>query len=170
MSAVVFCVVGAQFWLYSKTGEIRRDEACLDYAGSDVILYPCHGAKGNQFWEYDPEVNQTFLFYWWLHSRIVHVSLFFRRILSSTEAAKIVWQSARTRKKSRWKNARKTILEPNGNSRNLKHRRSYKISSDSWSLSLRPAQMGKLNTCFAQQLKTLRWCYIETSTWSQKSM
>ena len=60
VSAVVFCVVGAQFWLYSKTGEIRRDEACLDYAGSDVILYPCHGAKGNQFWEYDPEVN---LFY-----------------------------------------------------------------------------------------------------------
>jgi hypothetical protein len=54
LSAVV---VGEQFWLYSKTGEIRRDEACLDYAGSDVILYPCHGAKGNQFWEYDPEVN-----------------------------------------------------------------------------------------------------------------
>ncbi|XP_046452911.1 putative polypeptide N-acetylgalactosaminyltransferase 9 isoform X8 [Daphnia pulex] len=48
---------GNQFWLYSKTGEIRRDEACLDYAGSDVILYPCHGAKGNQFWEYDPETN-----------------------------------------------------------------------------------------------------------------
>ncbi|XP_057380465.1 putative polypeptide N-acetylgalactosaminyltransferase 9 isoform X3 [Daphnia carinata] len=48
---------GNQFWLYSKTGEIRRDEACLDYAGSDVILYPCHGAKGNQYWEYDPETN-----------------------------------------------------------------------------------------------------------------
>ena len=45
-----------QFWLYSKSGEIRRDEACLDYAGTDVILYPCHGAKGNQYWEYDHEV------------------------------------------------------------------------------------------------------------------
>lgn len=48
--------ISAQFWLYSKTGEIRRDEACLDYAGTDVILYPCHGAKGNQYWEYDAEV------------------------------------------------------------------------------------------------------------------
>jgi hypothetical protein len=34
--------------MLSKTGEIRRDEACLDYAGQDVILYPCHGGKGNQ--------------------------------------------------------------------------------------------------------------------------
>lgn len=48
---------GNQFWLFSKTGEIRRDEACLDYAGTDVILYPCHGAKGNQYWEYDSENN-----------------------------------------------------------------------------------------------------------------
>jgi len=47
----------SQFWLFSKTGEIRRDEACLDYAGTDVILYPCHGAKGNQYWEYDPTTN-----------------------------------------------------------------------------------------------------------------
>ena len=54
--------------MFSKTGEIRRDEACLDYAGSDVILYPCHGSKGwcrhtgcfvrlilagNQYWQYD---------------------------------------------------------------------------------------------------------------------
>lgn len=44
---------GNQYWMLSKTGEIRRDEACLDYAGSDVILYPCHGSKGNQFWTYD---------------------------------------------------------------------------------------------------------------------
>ena len=31
---------------------IRRDEACLDFAGTDVILYPCHGDKGNQYWQY----------------------------------------------------------------------------------------------------------------------
>uniref|UniRef100_A0A336MDC4 CSON014959 protein n=1 Tax=Culicoides sonorensis TaxID=179676 RepID=A0A336MDC4_CULSO len=31
---------GNQFWMFSKNGEIRRDEACLDYAGQDVILYP----------------------------------------------------------------------------------------------------------------------------------
>ena len=49
-----------QYWMLSKTGEIRRDEACLDYAGSDVILYPCHGSKGNQFWTYDHEVWQSF--------------------------------------------------------------------------------------------------------------
>ena len=48
--------VSFQYWMLSKTGEIRRDEACLDYAGSDVILYPCHGSKGNQFWTYDHEV------------------------------------------------------------------------------------------------------------------
>ena len=35
-----------QYCMLSKTGEIRRDEACLDYAGADVILYPCHGSKG----------------------------------------------------------------------------------------------------------------------------
>ncbi|KAB7505234.1 putative polypeptide N-acetylgalactosaminyltransferase 9 [Armadillidium nasatum] len=47
---------GNQYWMLSKEGEIRRDEACLDYAGADVILYPCHGSKGNQLWEYDPEL------------------------------------------------------------------------------------------------------------------
>ncbi|XP_026327122.1 putative polypeptide N-acetylgalactosaminyltransferase 9 isoform X2 [Hyposmocoma kahamanoa] len=45
---------GNQYWMYSKTGEIRRDETCLDYSGRDVVLYPCHGAKGNQMWLYDP--------------------------------------------------------------------------------------------------------------------
>jgi polypeptide N-acetylgalactosaminyltransferase len=48
---------GNQFWMLSKEGEIRRDEACLDYAGQDVILYPCHGSKGNQLWKYDPDVS-----------------------------------------------------------------------------------------------------------------
>ncbi|XP_014254198.1 putative polypeptide N-acetylgalactosaminyltransferase 9 isoform X2 [Cimex lectularius] len=48
---------GNQYWLLSKTGEIRRDEACLDYSGGDVILYPCHGLKGNQLWSYNPDTN-----------------------------------------------------------------------------------------------------------------
>ncbi|KAH8355213.1 hypothetical protein KR093_008742 [Drosophila rubida] len=39
---------GNQYWMLSKTGEIRRDTACLDYAGKDVILFGCHGSKGNQ--------------------------------------------------------------------------------------------------------------------------
>lgn len=41
--------------MYSKAGEIRRDEACLDYSGQEVILYPCHGSKGNQYWDYDAD-------------------------------------------------------------------------------------------------------------------
>lgn len=45
--------------MLSKAGEIRRDEACLDYAGQDVILYPCHGSKGNQLWRYEPSVRVT---------------------------------------------------------------------------------------------------------------
>ena len=38
-------------------GEIRRDDACMDYGGTDVILYPCHGARGNQWWMFD-EINK----------------------------------------------------------------------------------------------------------------
>uniref|UniRef100_A0A182NPH4 Polypeptide N-acetylgalactosaminyltransferase n=1 Tax=Anopheles dirus TaxID=7168 RepID=A0A182NPH4_9DIPT len=45
----------SQYWMLSKTGEIRRDEACLDYAGDDVVLYPCHGSRGNQYWNYSDE-------------------------------------------------------------------------------------------------------------------
>lgn len=37
--------------MLSKTGEIRRDEACLDYSGGDVVLYPCHSSKGNQVFQ-----------------------------------------------------------------------------------------------------------------------
>ncbi|XP_043202414.1 putative polypeptide N-acetylgalactosaminyltransferase 9 isoform X4 [Amphibalanus amphitrite] len=48
---------GNQFWMLSKEGEIRRDEACMDYSGSEVVLYPCHGSKGNQFWTYDPKTH-----------------------------------------------------------------------------------------------------------------
>uniref|UniRef100_U5EVC4 Polypeptide N-acetylgalactosaminyltransferase n=1 Tax=Corethrella appendiculata TaxID=1370023 RepID=U5EVC4_9DIPT len=50
---------GNQYWMYSKTGEIRRDEACLDYAGQDIVLYPCHGSKGNQMWNYSPQTKQV---------------------------------------------------------------------------------------------------------------
>merc|ERR1719282_2092845 len=44
---------GNQYWMLSKEGEIRRDDACLDFAGRDVILFTCHGGKGNQEWSYD---------------------------------------------------------------------------------------------------------------------
>ena len=46
-----------QYWSYSKVGEIRRDEMCVDYAGQEVMIYPCHGSMGNQNWVYDDAVR-----------------------------------------------------------------------------------------------------------------
>lgn len=42
--------------MLSKDGEIRRDESCVDYAGKDVMIFPCHGMKGNQEWRYNNNV------------------------------------------------------------------------------------------------------------------
>jgi len=44
--------------MLSKDGEIRRDESCVDYAGKDVMIFPCHGMKGNQQWKYDHNNHQ----------------------------------------------------------------------------------------------------------------
>ncbi|CAG9532700.1 unnamed protein product [Cercopithifilaria johnstoni] len=49
---------GNQYWMITKDGEIRRDDSCIDYAGVDVMVYPCHGLKGNQEWKYLPYKNQ----------------------------------------------------------------------------------------------------------------
>lgn len=46
--------------MLSKLGEIRRDDGCLDFSGGindankddKIIVYPCHGMKGNQHWIY----------------------------------------------------------------------------------------------------------------------
>jgi len=38
--------------MLSKTGEIRREESCIDYAGQSVMVYQCHGMLGNQEWVY----------------------------------------------------------------------------------------------------------------------
>ncbi|KAI6235811.1 Polypeptide N-acetylgalactosaminyltransferase [Aphelenchoides besseyi] len=51
-------LAGNQYWLYSKDGEIRRDESCIDYAGKDVMIFPCHGMKGNQEWKYNHDIHQ----------------------------------------------------------------------------------------------------------------
>ena len=39
--------------------EIRIDDLCLDVANSKgpVMMVKCHHQKGNQYWEYDPEVT-----------------------------------------------------------------------------------------------------------------
>uniref|UniRef100_A0A0K0G3E8 Polypeptide N-acetylgalactosaminyltransferase n=1 Tax=Strongyloides venezuelensis TaxID=75913 RepID=A0A0K0G3E8_STRVS len=47
-----------QYWMLSKTGEIRRDESCIDFDGKRVIIYPCHGSKGNQLWLYNHNLKQ----------------------------------------------------------------------------------------------------------------
>lgn len=37
---------------------MRRDDTCLDYSGrNSVKMFPCHGLKGNQLWNYDDEVK-----------------------------------------------------------------------------------------------------------------
>ncbi len=54
---------GNQFFLMSKTFEIRREEKCLDYAGGQselhkpgkILSFNCHSMQGNQMWTY--EVN-----------------------------------------------------------------------------------------------------------------
>ena len=38
--------------MLTNIGEIRREEGCIDYAGRYVMVYPCHGMKGNQEWIY----------------------------------------------------------------------------------------------------------------------
>nr|XP_034317783.1 polypeptide N-acetylgalactosaminyltransferase 5 isoform X6 [Crassostrea gigas] len=46
-------IASGEYWMLSKNGEIRRDDGCLDYSGGEsVIVYPCHGQKGNQEWQY----------------------------------------------------------------------------------------------------------------------
>lgn len=51
---------GNQYWLFSKNGEIRRDETCLDHSGGEAVnIYPCHGSKGNQLWRYNAETKQV---------------------------------------------------------------------------------------------------------------
>ncbi len=56
---------GNQFFLMSKTFEIRREDKCLDYAGGHselhkpgkVVSFTCHSMQGNQLWTY--EVNSS---------------------------------------------------------------------------------------------------------------
>jgi len=48
-----------QYWMMSKDGEIRRDDTCMDLAdGTQIKLFPCHGMKGHQFFEYR-DVSRT---------------------------------------------------------------------------------------------------------------
>ncbi|VDP54280.1 unnamed protein product [Heligmosomoides polygyrus] len=46
--------------MMSKDGEIRRDETCIDYAGENVMVFPCHGMKGNQEWRYNHQTGRLY--------------------------------------------------------------------------------------------------------------
>lgn len=41
-----------KLWTLSRTGEIRQGDDCLDFPGVSIIIYPCHGGRGNQEWTY----------------------------------------------------------------------------------------------------------------------
>jgi hypothetical protein len=57
--------------MLSLTGEIRRDDGCLDYSAGitgdnkddKVIVSSCHGQKGNQHWIYNEVcINESRVF------------------------------------------------------------------------------------------------------------
>ncbi|XP_014663365.1 PREDICTED: putative polypeptide N-acetylgalactosaminyltransferase 9 [Priapulus caudatus] len=44
---------GNQQWHMTPTGELRREDLCLDFDGKKISMWGCHGLQGNQQWEYD---------------------------------------------------------------------------------------------------------------------
>ena len=52
---------GNQYWVLTKLGEIRIDNACLDFNGSkknlrkpnQIFTRGCHGIQGNQEWAHE---------------------------------------------------------------------------------------------------------------------
>lgn len=67
-------LAGNQYFLMSKTFEIRREDKCLDYAGGQgelkkpakILSISCHSMQGNQMWTYEVnfqwKTNWTYLF------------------------------------------------------------------------------------------------------------
>ncbi|CAF0970673.1 unnamed protein product [Adineta ricciae] len=55
---------GNQYFLMSKTFEIRREDKCLDYAGGHnelrkpgkITSFTCHSMQGNQMWTYENDM------------------------------------------------------------------------------------------------------------------
>lgn len=39
-------------WILTSTGELKTGGNCLDFDGSEITMYPCHGLGGNQHWQY----------------------------------------------------------------------------------------------------------------------
>lgn len=53
---------GNQVFMLTEAHEIRVDDLCLDASTTEapIILYRCHGEKGNQKWVYNNEVYTFF--------------------------------------------------------------------------------------------------------------
>ncbi|XP_059053549.1 putative polypeptide N-acetylgalactosaminyltransferase 9 [Achroia grisella] len=49
---------GNQYWVYTKDGEIRRDEMCLDYIFNLVTLFVCRRRVSSQIWLYEYRFNR----------------------------------------------------------------------------------------------------------------
>ena len=43
--------------MLSKEGEIRRDDHCIDFAGTNIILFGCHGGGGYQLMLLNTQVS-----------------------------------------------------------------------------------------------------------------
>lgn len=105
-----------QYWMLSKAGEIRRDEACLDYSGNDVVLYPCHGSKGNQVNSKFAQIQIQMIDFYLLFSP--HKNSFGHLIqvrnTFDTVHPKSVWQLSNQRIKSSWKSVAQLKNHKNG--------------------------------------------------------
>ncbi|CAF3009602.1 unnamed protein product [Rotaria socialis] len=53
---------GNQFFLFSKTNEIRQEDKCLDFSGTalheagKIVFLACHTMQGNQMWFYENDM------------------------------------------------------------------------------------------------------------------
>ncbi|KAL4707826.1 hypothetical protein ACJJTC_001772 [Scirpophaga incertulas] len=48
---------GNQYWVYTKDGELKIDDLCLDYVFSLLMLYICKGRTSSQVWLYNAKTH-----------------------------------------------------------------------------------------------------------------
>ncbi|XP_052860864.1 putative polypeptide N-acetylgalactosaminyltransferase 9 [Anopheles cruzii] len=48
---------GHQLWYLTASGEVTREDHCLDYDGQQVAVFRCHGMRGNQQWSWDADTK-----------------------------------------------------------------------------------------------------------------
>ncbi|CAH0398450.1 unnamed protein product [Chilo suppressalis] len=48
---------GNQYWVYTKNGEIKREDKCLEHLFSILTLYFCKGRTGSQTWIYNTKTK-----------------------------------------------------------------------------------------------------------------